>query len=396
MAFMEVAAFANTSKKDRTKVLLVAPLPPPMGGMSTHVQGLLQSKVSAMFDLRVVRSDFLQKYRYLGVWRQVVNILNGMVLMLAVFQAILLWRPAVVHIQTNSGYGFFEKSVLALLARLCTCKVLMHIHGGGFRSFYNRSSRAGKWFIRRCAALNNRIIVATPQMRETCQMIGVPEEKIVLIRNAITLPVKSIWENIDSGPCLGDGVSGSVTVLFLNRIDLAKGVLELIDAAKQLSDALPKLRVRIVGARTHENLLVKEYIHTSSVGSHVQFVGQVSEKEKEAEFMNADIYVLPSHVEDLPYGLLEAMSYGVPCVSSNVGGISSLIENGINGMLIPPKDVDALAHALEQMTRDPGLRRRLGSAARRTIEEEFSWDCQAEEMGDLYREMLLEVPGKTS
>ena len=71
----------------------------------------------------------------------------------------------------------------------------------------------------------------------------------------------------------------------------------------------------------------------------------MSELQKHNEYLNADIFAFPTHVEDQSYAVMEAMSYGLACVASNVGGVPSLIQHGQNGLLIPPKDVGALTSA---------------------------------------------------
>ena len=112
----------------------------------------------------------------------------------AVLGSILIRRPEIVHVETNSFAGFFEKSFLALLASLLGRKVVMHVHGGRFREFYQDACRLGKWLIGRCLAVNDRVVAATPRMRETFEMIGLPSEKVALLANAVDLPAESIWD----------------------------------------------------------------------------------------------------------------------------------------------------------------------------------------------------------
>jgi len=122
----------------------------------------------------------------------------------------------------------------------------------------------------------------------------------------------------------------------------------------------------------------------------VEVPGPIAEEAKDAAFRAADIYVLPSHVEGMPVGLLEAMSYGLPCVVTPVGGIASVVQDGVNGLLVPPRDSAALASAIEQLVEDPALRRRLGTAARETITRRFNWVTRAQEFIDLYSTVLAE------
>ena len=85
---------------------------------------------------------------------------------------------------------------------------------------------------------------------------------------------------------------------------------------------------------------------------------------------------------------MEAMSYGLPCIASNVGGVPSLIQDGQNGILIPPKDLLGLILGLEKLVHDGELRNRLGLSARKRIEAEFTWERHANEMFTLYRSLI--------
>ena len=105
-----------------------------------------------------------------------------------------------------------------------------------------------------------------------------------------------------------------------------------------------------------------------------------------------DLLVVPSLWEAGPLLPMEAMSAGCACVASRVGGVEVLIEHEQNGLLVPPGDVDALTAALERLSADPARRRRLGAAARATIEERFHWARIAESYERLFAAVLSGAP----
>ena len=384
-------ALSHTYPKGSGSVLHVAMLPPPIGGMTTYFKGLIESSVSGTFAPLIVRSDIVNKYRYRGLNRMIMNLINVPVLAGAVLKKLIQYRPALVHIQSNSGAGYFEKTLIAMLSRLFSCIVLMHMHGGGFRNYYQRSSKIMQWFIRRCIALNHYIIAPSQAMRDTFLLIGVSPERVKLLENAVKVPDESVWEHRSSGQ-EGDGLAGDVTVLFFNSITRAKGIFEFVEAAVRICRELPKVNVRIAGLESPDSVLVKKQIAESGAPARIHFIGAVSEEEKEAELQRADIYVLPSYIEDLPYGLLDAMALGLPCIATAVGGVPSLIEDGRTGLLIPPRDVSMLAEALRQFIADPLLRRKLGAAGRQRIKERYSWNRRAEEITDFYQAVLRDAP----
>jgi glycosyltransferase involved in cell wall biosynthesis len=101
-----------------------------------------------------------------------------------------------------------------------------------------------------------------------------------------------------------------------------------------------------------------------------------------------DVFCLPSLSEGLPNALMEAMSVGCACVASRVGGVVHLVEHEKSGLLVEPGDVAALTDALERLVTDPGLRQRLGRAARATIEQRFDGSRIALRYEELFAELV--------
>jgi len=108
-----------------------------------------------------------------------------------------------------------------------------------------------------------------------------------------------------------------------------------------------------------------------------QFLGHSDKKSLLYYYNISDVYVLPSFSESFSLTLLEAMSCGVPAVVSNVGGPSEIIKDHLNGLLVEPGQVKALADAIIFLLDNNKIRRGIGYAARKTIEEQFSWRMAA-------------------
>ena len=362
----------------KLRVLLVGPLPPPIGGMASYVQGYLHSDITRVCDVHVLRSDLVGKYRFRGLVRKLLNVVNAAALHAALVWQILGRRPGIVHVQANSFAGFFEKASLLLLARLTGRKAILHIHGGMFREFYSGSSPLGRWAIRRCLAVSHRIIAPTPRMRETFEFIGVAEHKIVQLPNGVFVPDCQQAKS---------SAHGEMTVLYVGRIDLNKGLSELVQSARMILGDNPYVRFRILGLPSPDSETLRRQIEQAGLADRIELAGPISDNEKSAAFCDADVYVLPSYVEDLPYSLLEAMSHGLPCVATAVGGVGSLIADGVNGVLIEPRNVDALTAAIGRLLAESDLRNSLGAAARETISSRYSWSSLAPRIMALYQEL---------
>ncbi|HCU22541.1 MAG TPA: hypothetical protein DF698_06585 [Candidatus Atribacteria bacterium] len=363
--------------KRKIKVLHVAPLPPPMGGMVSYIQGLLGSDVFKTIDYKVVRLNILNKEEYSGIVRIIVNYLNSFLLTINYLFMLIFWSPDIVHIQSNSGLGFFEKMWLAFLGKLLGRKTIVHVHGGNMRDWYHQSSSPIQKLIRKSASINDRIMTGSPQMKETWQIIGLPDEKITYVGNAVNLP-----SEITKIP------KDNLSILFLTRVVLEKGIIELIDAFILLSKEYPDLELRIVGADTKDTVFVKKYLEEKDEKKIIKYIGSVTDEQKHQEYLYADIFAFPTYIEDQSYAIMEAMSYGLPCVASNVGGVPSLIQDGVNGLLIKPKDVNSLKEGLNSLILDGEKRYFLGRNAHETIENGFTWEVRSKEIVELYKSII--------
>ena len=118
------------------------------------------------------------------------------------------------------------------------------------------------------------------------------------------------------------------------------------------------------------------------------FLGSVANSEMPDLYRAADLSVLPSLAEATSIAGLEAMATGLPLVGTDVGGIPTIIEDKATGLIVPPRDPDAMANALGQLISDADLRRRMGAAARAKVEREFTWPVIVRKTVEVYRACL--------
>lgn len=157
-------------------------------------------------------------------------------------------------------------------------------------------------------------------------------------------------------------------VLYVGRLSEEKGVPELLEATK----GLPRV---IVG----DGPLRDDAPDT---------VGFVPPRELGAHYERAAVVVCPSRREGYGVVAREAMAHGRPVVASAVGGLLDAVEDGVTGLLVPPRDPAALRAALERLLVDDELRGRLGAAARERARERFSWEVCVAALLETYRDVL--------
>jgi glycosyltransferase involved in cell wall biosynthesis len=171
----------------------------------------------------------------------------------------------------------------------------------------------------------------------------------------------------------------------LTQLRPGKGVETLIDALPPVIERHPDLQVAIIGGGPLKGAL-QSRARLRGVEHRVHFLGE--QGDPVAMLRGADAFVLPSWAEAFPYAILEAMSVGLPIVSSDVGGIAEAIEHGTSGLLVRPADVPGTARALLELLDDERLRVRLGEAARRIVSERFTRLQMVERVASVYEQVL--------
>jgi glycosyltransferase involved in cell wall biosynthesis len=175
-------------------------------------------------------------------------------------------------------------------------------------------------------------------------------------------------------------------LLFLGRLDAAKGLYELLDALDLLVRGGRQMRLVIAGDGPEEARL-RSRIAELKLQPRVELAGARFGVDKQALLSQAHVFVLPSYGEGLPYALLEAMAAGVAPVVSAVGAVPDVVGYGEHGLLVAPRSIDQLVYALARLHDDRGLLARLGAAARARIEERFGLERFACSFARLYRQV---------
>ncbi|HLK91671.1 MAG TPA: glycosyltransferase [Polyangia bacterium] len=183
------------------------------------------------------------------------------------------------------------------------------------------------------------------------------------------------------------------TILAVGRHDPIKGFDVLIDAVGELARQGRRLRCRIIGEGPLREQMQASIDRQGLTGS-VELVGARPQAEVRAALEAASIFALPSVVtpegnrDGIPVSLMEAMASGTPVVSTRVSGIPELIEDGREGLLVPPRDAPALAAALARLLDDTELARRMAREARAKIERDFDAGREARKLLELFSHVI--------
>jgi glycosyltransferase involved in cell wall biosynthesis len=209
-----------------------------------------------------------------------------------------------------------------------------------------------------------RVIAVSEKSAEALRTVCGVTQPIVVRSPLLPDPMVAGWQK-DARPRQGDEPVFLSTVA---RLYVTKGLEYLLEAIVQVRATYPNTRFRVFGdGPLRQDLL--DYAGELGLDGEQIFVGAFSHQELESIMAQTDIFVMSSILEGQPLAVVEAMAYGCPIVTTAVGGIPELIQDGVNGLLCMPRDPGCLAQKIRALIEDPALRARLGHAARQSYEQ---------------------------
>jgi glycosyltransferase involved in cell wall biosynthesis len=278
-------------------------------------------------------------------------------------------------------YGLRANFIGRLAAKLAGTKVILSaiLSTDDWRKWYHSVlDRITAW------AVTGWVPNSIACMNSTIKREKFPKERFTVIYDGIDVEKwkrhnDGTRKQIRKGLGLSDDVILCVTV---GNFRYQKGYPYLIQAIPEIIKKQPQARFVFVGRGKMEEELKKKCIDLG-IQDYVIFTGYREDIRQIYE--GADIMVLPSVCEGLPVSLIEAMSMELPVVSTKIGGIPELVENGITGILVPPADSDALTKAIVQLASDSAQRKQMGNNARKRVCENFSMRKNASKLIEYYQ-----------
>lgn len=270
-------------------------------------------------------------------------------------------RADVVHLHMAMYGSFWRKQIPFYMARLFRCKTIIHLHGSEFKQFYANGGWLRKALIRNMFSNASSSMMLSEQWRDWLNSICKKKPSVDIVYNTATereRPDRSGRE--------------VCTITLMGRLGKRKGTYDLLEAFESLVKKHPHARLVLPGDGEIDE--VKALVKKKGLEDVVEVPGWVSGDAQNALWNRTDVYTLPSFNEGLPGSVLEAMSAGLPCVSTPVGGIPEAVIDGDTGYLVEAGDVPALEHALERLVADEELRLRMGNAGYNLLQTKFNLD----------------------
>lgn len=200
-----------------------------------------------------------------------------------------------------------------------------------------------------------------------------------------TIVDDEIFSQVDSEAVKKHSDTALNQILFLSRLDYGKGVLESLEAFRQLRAIRPEVELTVAGDGPVRDQ-AERFVESRDIEG-IQFVGYLSGREKQKAFESADIYLFTSFHEGMPNSVLEAMAFGLPVVTSAVGGLKDFFEDGQMGYVVDPKDPENICVTLDKMMTDHVARRTMGAFNSQYAKKRFSASTVAKRLIGIYEQV---------
>lgn len=339
------------------RVLVVAPWPPPGGGIATWcvmLQNYSQTQESAHLEF-VSTSHAGMKVAGRGlrdrVWRQGIGMIGVLRIVLSRLRCHSL---DIVHVTCTGQLSIVRDAAVLVMARMFRVPTIYHMRFGRIPDIASRGTL--EWGALGCVLRLATRVLVIDQHTES-----------VIRRRLPSVTVQRVPNPVDIDALSHPGRLGQV-VVFAGWVTAAKGVEELLQSWVRLASDRPTWRLELVGPV--EDGYLRQLKSTYSL-PRVTFCGELSHSETLDRILHAGVFVLPSYTEGFPNVILEAMACARPVVATSVGAIPEMLRDGA-GILVAPGNVDELTRGLASAIDDSVSSADLGTRARERVLREYS------------------------
>lgn len=280
-----------------------------------------------------------------------------------------------IHVHMSERASIWRKRIVIDYAKRHGAKIVLHLHGAEFEVLYKQMSERKKRFVRETLDAADRIIILGEYWKEFIGSLADHPEKIRVVYNAVKIPEQYCYN------------SESNTILFLGAVSKRKGIEILIKSLQKTADILKsKVQVKIYGPDVIGN--IKDIITEAGLQEWVNYCGWLDKDDKPAILKNTAVNVLPSYNEGLPMTILEAMSYGIPSITTDIAAIPEAV-NKTNGILVKPGNIAQLSKALINIVADKNYRIYLSKKSYDDALNKFSVQTHINIIQSIYEEFQL-------
>lgn len=329
-------------------ILFLGPFPPPFHGVSVADDMLLSSDNVKNYNIHVIDTA---KGKSIGDIERIKfkNIKSAVYAFFQEMFILLFFKVDIVYLPISQNKkAFMRDSLYIKLAKIFKKKVIIHLHGGNLRNFYNKSSRLMQKYIFKTLKKINGAIVLGKSLKYIFQGI-IPDSKIYVVENGINFKMQKTHNKNNE----------IKKILYLGNLIETKGVLNIVKAIPMVIGKNNNVLFTFVGEWQNDffKSKVMDIVINNNLEKYVKFTGVLTGTDKEKEFFESDIFLFPTYYpeEGQPLVLIEAMAAGLPIITTDKGCISEMIIHNENGIIIEKNNVEEIAVSVAELINDIDL-----------------------------------------
>lgn len=353
------------------KICMIVQDPMVKGGIAAVVNGYRGSQLEKDYSIIYVES-----YKDGGKLTKLLKAICGYIHFAKV---LLVDRPDIIHIHSSFGPSFYRKIPFIYMASWANKPIINHIHGADFDEFYEKASDKKKKQIKKIYGKCSVLIALSAEWKKRLSQI-VSEDKIKIIENYSVLHKEALKQRFNR-EC-------NNIVLFLGELGKRKGCYDIPAVVREVKKEINDVKFILAGTGSEtDEKEIRKLVDENGVSENVLFPGWVRGDEKDRLLRDADVFFLPSYNEGMPMSILDAMGYGLPVVSTNVGGIPKIVYDGENGYCCEAGDVFAFSNAIINLMMDNTQREQAGIASMTIVRKSYSREAHLQRMSNIYKDL---------
>lgn len=342
-------------------VLVIATSRKTRGGITSVVKAYENSPLWDKFHCK-----WIETHRDGGAFTKLSYLLKG-------FLQFLLCVPFynIIHIHTSEPPSALRKVLFMAVSKMLGKKVIVHFHSFSVdTTIKSKYQNVYRYLFGKADVV---LVLSKYWQDELCRTFGFKDYKVKVLYNPCTTEVSSkVYPKRKQ-------------ILYAGTVNARKGYADMIKAFAQIADRYPDWSIVFAGNGEIEE--GKALASQLGIAKQTVFLGWVREEEKDKAFKEASIFCLPSYAEGFPMGVLDAWAYGLPVITTPVGGIPDIAIDGKNCLLFNPGDVDILAKQMDKMMSSEKLRKLIASESNELAKGIFSVEKVTERLENIYKNL---------
>ena len=359
------------------KILMIGPSLDSKGGMSTFAQTVLDAWNRC--DIDVLQLSY---YSTVAPGTKSQKLAYSIRSLIHFKRAIK--DTSIVHINFSLGASLPRKILFALAAKHEGKKIVLQSHSSALSDAIENGDNVCLRNLRLLFRTADKLIVLTDSWKNIIESaFELDGEFVKVVPNGVRVPEKRVPEGVTPS------FAKEIKAIYLGRLEPEKGVMDLLEAMSAASERGANFELTLAGSGEAGYVeQLKNFAIAHDLPVH--FPGWVEGDIKNRLIESSDIFVLPSHREVFPMSLLEAMAMGLAPISTNCGAISSVIDNGKNGLICGVGDIEALTECFIKMCAEESFRFNCSILARNKIAEFYSDTTMIDLLSEIYGELIHE------